>query len=110
MAARHKIPPAELAIHDAAARLENSIATLAGLRTLIVPRLPIAEAEAEMEDIEDQLDAIRSKLGAALVIHEAEIERLQLDADVRYAREHGLFALADMTGRDGANDNKREAA
>ncbi len=74
---RHKIPLAELAIYDASIRLERSITLLDNLRELIVPRLPIAEAEAEMDDIEDLIDAIRSKVGAALAIHEAEVERLQ---------------------------------
>jgi hypothetical protein len=77
MAAPHKILLAELAIYDASIRLEKSIVMLADLRALIQPRLPIAEAEAEMDDTEDLIDQLQSKLGTALAIHEAEVERLQ---------------------------------
>ncbi len=93
MVAQHKIPLAELAIYDASIRLEKSIVMLASLRELILPRLPIAEAEAEMEDIEDLIDAIRSKIGAALAIHEAEVERLQ-PADEETANDN--YPIGDV--------------
>lgn len=75
---------AERPIYNAADRLEQSLRMLASLRALIVPRLPIAEAEAEMDDTEDLIDRVQAKLGAALAIHDAEIERLQLAEDARY--------------------------
>jgi hypothetical protein len=75
---------AERPIYDAADRLEKSIVMLASLRALIQPRLPIAEAEAEMDDTEDLIDQLQSRLGAALAIHTLEVERLQLAEDARY--------------------------
>ena len=75
---------AERPIYAAADRLEKSIVMLASLRALIQPRLPIAEAEAEMDGVEDLIDRMQSKLGAALAIHTDEIERLQIAEEARY--------------------------
>ncbi len=97
---------AERPVYDAASRLEKSIATLASLRTATNARLPIVEAEAEMDDIDDHFAAIGKKLAAALAIHDAAIERMQIEEDVRYIRANGLFALADRA----ANDNAKAKA
>lgn len=75
---------AERPFYDACARTEKAIALLASLRALIKPRLPLAEAEAEMDDIEGHLDVIGRKLAAALVIQDANIEGLQVAEDARY--------------------------
>lgn len=68
---------AERTIYRAADRLDKSLTTLAALRALIKGPLPLAGAEALMDDIEDHLDAIGGKLGAALTIHESEMDRIE---------------------------------
>ena len=54
----------------AAARLADCSHMLSGLRERIAGTLPIAAAEAQMDNIEDHLDAIRDKLRAASKILE----------------------------------------
>ena len=68
-------------LYDATARLEQAIEAMGNVRRCIVPRLPVAEAEALMDDVEDQIDALRAKFGAALDLLEAESARLHLAAN-----------------------------
>jgi hypothetical protein len=96
---------AERPVYDGCARIEKSLAMLAALRSLVQPQLRIDTAEAAMDDIEGDMDRIGAKLGAALAIHVAAIERMQLDEEIRYARAHGLFALAAKGEPAFANDN-----
>ncbi len=87
------IPAADRAVYTACAALEKALSALGALRRAIPTRLPMASAEAHMDDVETHLDSIRVKLSAALGVTNAEAERIQLVEEVEYTRTHGLAAL-----------------
>jgi hypothetical protein len=91
-------PAADRALYAACARLEKSLSTHTALRSLIASPLPIAAAEAQMDDIEDHLSAIRAKLTGALLTMTAEVDRIQEAEEIEYARAHGVTALAANDG------------
>lgn len=93
------ISPAERALRTVAAGLENSLAALSTLRRAIPGRLPLADAEAQMDDTETHLDTLARKLADALKPITTALDRIDEAEEIAFAREHGLLALA------AANDN-----
>lgn len=93
------ISPADRALYTAAAALEKSLAALSALRRAIPGRLPLADAEAHMDDTETHLDALARKLADALAPITTALDVIQEAEEIAFAREHGLLALA------AANDN-----
>jgi hypothetical protein len=72
------LPPAEYGeqVNRALRRLERGTEALASLDRAITGRLPVAEAESLMDDIEDHMAAIKAKLAGAHGIIGAEYDRI----------------------------------
>lgn len=82
----------ESAIYAGYAKLERSLAALAVLRASIKGPLPIQAAELEMDDIDDFLETISTKLTVAKRVHEDAILSASQDAGDAYLdwrREQG---------------------
>jgi hypothetical protein len=98
--------PAEQAIHDAerpiyeaSAALDKLLSQMSAVRSgLARLSLPIDPAARALDHSDDLAGILISQMHAAAAIINDRIERFQLDEDVRFVRDHGLFALA-------ANDN-----
>lgn len=78
----------ERRIYAGAARLDKAIDLLSDLRAQVASPLPIADAESEMDEIEDLMNAVDSKLITARRILRAAIDGAQIaEADLAAAND-----------------------
>jgi hypothetical protein len=75
------------ALYQAHAKLERSIALLAGVRRSIAGTLPLAAAEALMDHVETHFDSIRVAMTRAAGVFESAIDRIEWTAASKRRQE-----------------------
>ncbi len=69
-----------LILQDAQARVAKATRHLEGMQAAIKGRMPVNEAEALLDEVEDYFDILRVKFSRTLHVLDVELERLQAEA------------------------------